>query len=82
VVLHCEEYLQPTAGCHSLPDDNHRDADLSRSAGRHGPWELVPERVAPIIAVPLSEKLRRCFRYREALDRELTSAPKADFEYE
>ena len=35
-------------------------------------WGLLPERIAPEIAVPPWPKfLRGCLRYREALDREL-----------
>jgi hypothetical protein len=46
-------------------------------------WGLLPERVAPEVAVPPWPKfLRGCLRYREALDRELPGAPRADFEYE
>ena len=46
-------------------------------------WGLLPERVAPEIAVPPWPKfLRGCLRYREALDRELPDAPPADDEYE
>ena len=45
-------------------------------------WGLLPERVAPEVAVPPWPKfLRGCLRYREALDRELPNAPRADFEY-
>jgi len=45
-------------------------------------WGLLPERVAPDIAVPPWPKfLRGCLRYREALDRELPDAPPADYEY-
>jgi len=46
-------------------------------------WGLLPERVAPDIAVPPWRKfLRGCLRYREALERELPDAPPADYEYE
>jgi hypothetical protein len=46
-------------------------------------WGLLPERLAPEVAVPPWPKfLRGCLRYREALDRELPDAPTADFEYE
>ena len=45
-------------------------------------WGLLPERVAPEVAVPPWPKfLRGCLRYREALERELPDAPRADFEY-
>ena len=46
-------------------------------------WGLLPERIAPEVAVPPWPKfLRGCLRYREALGRELPNAPKADFEYD
>ena len=46
-------------------------------------WGLLPERVAPDIAVPPWPKfLRGCLHYREALERELPDAPPADYEYE
>jgi len=45
-------------------------------------WGLLPERVAPEVAVPPWPKfLRGCLRYREALERELPDAPMADFEF-
>ena len=45
-------------------------------------WGLLPERVTPEVAVPPWPKfLRGCLRYREALERELPDAPRADFEY-
>lgn len=46
-------------------------------------WGLLPERVAPSVAVPpWPVFLRGCLRYREALERELPNAPIADREYE
>jgi len=46
-------------------------------------WGLLPERVTPEVAVPPWPKfLRGCLRYREALERELPDAPRADFEYD
>ena len=46
-------------------------------------WDLLPEKVAPDVAVPpWSKFLRGCVRYRESLDRELPNAPVADVEYE
>jgi hypothetical protein len=46
-------------------------------------WGLLPERVTPDVAVPPWPKfLRGCLRYREALERELPDASRADFEYE
>lgn len=46
-------------------------------------WGLLPERIAPDVAVPPWPKfLRGCLRYREALDRERPNAPSADYEFE
>jgi hypothetical protein len=46
-------------------------------------WGLLPERVAPDVAVPPWPKfLRGCLRYRESLERELPNAPTFDDEYE
>ena len=46
-------------------------------------WGLLPERVTPEVAVPPWPKfLRGCLRYREALERELPDAPRADYEYD
>jgi hypothetical protein len=45
-------------------------------------WGLLPERMAPEIAVPPWPKfLRGCVRYRESLDREAPDAPIADVEF-
>ena len=61
----------------------HRDSTGHDLCWHHpGLWGLLPERVAPEVAVPPWPKfLRGCLRYREALERELPDAPKADFEY-
>jgi hypothetical protein len=46
-------------------------------------WGLLPEGVAPEIAVPPWPKfLRGCLKYRESLERELPNAPVADVEYD
>jgi hypothetical protein len=48
-----------------------RDELLAEVRRRHHPalWGLLPERVAPAIAVPpWPEFLRGCVRYRESLD--------------
>ena len=46
-------------------------------------WGLLPEKIAPEIAVPPWPKfLRGCVRYREALDRERPDAPVANIEDE
>jgi hypothetical protein len=46
-------------------------------------WALLPEKIAPEVAVPPWPKfLRGCLRYRESLERELPNAPVFDAEYE
>jgi hypothetical protein len=45
-------------------------------------WGLLPEGVAPDIAVPPWPKfLRGCVKYRESLDRDAPDAPVADVEF-
>src|SRR5436305_10653391 len=58
----------------------HRDATGHDLCWHHPDlWSLLPERIAPEVAVPPWPKfLRGCRRYREALDRELPNAPSAD----
>jgi hypothetical protein len=55
----------------------HRDSTEHELCWHHPQlWELLPERVAPDIAVPPWPKfLRGCVKYRESLDRELAHAP-------
>jgi hypothetical protein len=44
-------------------------------------WNLLPERLAPAVAVPpWPQFLRGCVRYRESLERELPHAPVASGE--
>jgi hypothetical protein len=46
-------------------------------------WGLLPERIAPEIAVPPWPKfLRGCLNYREALDRERPDAPVFEADYD
>lgn len=46
-------------------------------------WALLPERVAPVVAVPPWPKfMRGCIAYRAALDAELPDAPIADVDYD
>ncbi len=61
----------------------HRDSSGHDLCWHHpGLWDLLPERVAPEVAVPpWPQFLRGCLRYRESLDRELPGAPVADSEY-
>lgn len=45
-------------------------------------WGLLPEKVAPEVAVPPWPRfLRGCLAYREALERELKDAPTHDREF-
>jgi hypothetical protein len=62
----------------------HRDSTGHELCWHHPAlWGLLPEKLAPEVAVPPWPKfLRGCLRYRESLDRELPNAPVADVEYE
>jgi hypothetical protein len=62
----------------------HRDSTGQDLCWHHpNLWGLLPERVAPDVAVPPWPKfLRGCLRYREALERELPNAPAFDDEFE
>jgi hypothetical protein len=62
----------------------HRDSTGHELCWHHPDlWGLLPEKIAPEVAVPPWPKfLRGCLRYRESLDRELPSAPVADVEHE
>jgi hypothetical protein len=60
----------------------HRDASGHDLCWHHPKlWGLLPEPVAPEVAVPAwPQFLRGCVRYRESLDRELPEAPRTDDE--
>jgi len=62
----------------------HRDSSGHALCWHHPQlWGLLPERIAPDVAVPPWPKfLRGCLRYRESLDRELPVAPIADVEFD
>jgi catechol 2,3-dioxygenase-like lactoylglutathione lyase family enzyme len=62
----------------------HRDSSGQELCWHHPQlWGLLPEPIAPEVAVPPWPKfLRGCVRYRESLDRELPEAPIADVELE
>jgi len=55
----------------------HRDASGHDLCWHHPQlWGLLPERIDPAVAIPPWPKfLRGCLKYREALERELPSAP-------
>jgi hypothetical protein len=61
----------------------HRDSSGHELCWHHPElWSLVPERIAPQIAVPPWPKfLRGCVKYRESLDRQAPDAAVADEEY-
>jgi hypothetical protein len=62
----------------------HRDSTGHELCWHHPQlWGLLPEKVAPDVAVPPWPKfLRGCLRYRESLERELPDAPVHEPEYE
>jgi hypothetical protein len=62
----------------------HRDSTGQELCWHHPDlWNLLPERIAPDVAVPPWPKfLRGCLLYRESLDRQLPNAPVAEEEFE
>ena len=62
----------------------HRDSSGHDLCWHHPQlWGLLPERIAPEIAVPPWPKfLRGCVKYRELLDRDAPGAPVAEVEYD
>ena len=62
----------------------HRDSTGHELCWHHPElWSLLPEKLAPDVAVPAWPKfMRGCVRYRESLARELPTAPVLDVEYE
>jgi hypothetical protein len=63
---------------------HHRDSSGHDLCWHHPKlWGLLPEHVAPEVAIPPWPKfLRGCVKYRESLDRELPDAPVAEVEYD
>jgi hypothetical protein len=61
----------------------HRDSSGHDLCWHHPQlWGLLPEKIAPEVAVPpWSKFIRGCVAYREVLDRELPAAPIAGVEY-
>jgi hypothetical protein len=46
-------------------------------------WSLLPEKVAPAVAVPgWPQFLRGCIKYRQSLDEQIANAPRVDAEFE
>ena len=62
----------------------HRDASAHGLCWHHpAVWALLPEKVAPAIAVPPWPRfLRGCIRYRQSLDQQAAGAPVHDAEYD
>jgi hypothetical protein len=62
----------------------HRDSSGHDLCWHHPQlWSLLPERIAPEVAVPPWPKfMSGCIAYRTALERELPDAPVADVEYD
>lgn len=58
----------------------HRDATGHDLCWHHPAlWELLPEKVAPEIAVPAwPHFMRGCVKYRESLDTQAPEAPRTD----
>lgn len=58
----------------------HRDATGHDLCWHHPAlWELLPEKVAPQIAVPeWPHFMRGCIKYRESLDKQAPRAPRTD----
>ena len=61
----------------------HRDASGHELCWHHPElWGLLPERLAPVIAVPPWPKfLRGCIRYRQSLDEHRPDAPVHNTEF-
>lgn len=62
----------------------HRDASGHDLCWHHpGLWSLLPEKLAPAVAVPAwPQFMRGCIRYRQSLDEETPHAPRVDTEFE
>lgn len=61
----------------------HRDSTKHELCWHHPQlWGLLPEKVAPEIAVPAwPQFMRGCLRYRESLDRQAPTAKRVDEEF-
>jgi len=61
----------------------HRDSTGNDLCWHHPAlWSLLPEKVAPIVAVPnWPQFMRGCIKYRQSLDKQLPDAPRVDEEF-
>ena len=61
----------------------HRDSSGHELCWHHPDlWSLLPEPVAPSLAVPAwPQFMRGCIRYRQSLDTQLPDAPRSDQEF-
>jgi hypothetical protein len=62
----------------------HRDSSGHDLCWHHpGLWSLLPEKLAPAVAVPAwPQFMRGCIRYRQSLDEEAPHAPRVNTEFE
>ncbi len=58
----------------------HRDSSGHDLCWHHpGLWSLLPEKIAPAVAVPAwPQFLRGCIRYRQSLDEQVPEAPRVN----
>jgi hypothetical protein len=61
----------------------HRDSSGHDLCWHHpGLWSLLPEKIAPAVAVPAwPQFLRGCIRYRQSLEEQAPDAPRIDAEF-
>jgi hypothetical protein len=62
----------------------HRDSSSHELCWHHPDlWALLPEKTDPLPVVPeWPQFMRGCIRYRQSLDAQLPTAPRADTEFE
>jgi hypothetical protein len=61
----------------------HRDSSGHDLCWYHpGLWSLLPEKIAPAVAVPAwPQFMRGCIRYRQSLEEQAPDAPRIDAEF-
>jgi hypothetical protein len=61
----------------------HRDSSGHDLCWHHpGLWSLLPEKIAPAVAVPAwPQFMRGCIRYRQSLEEQAADAPRIDTEF-